>query len=222
MLNWPPPFPNPHAPGCFWHDWAEKFGSPDLRICEQVTCGVISSPVNTWSNLAYLAVGFYLWRRNREFSLLIMLLGALSFLGHASNIYPTLLFDIAGTFSLVGWCLGMNLARLKMISRVRVFSVTMGVALIGVTVVHLVLLSGENFAAVVPAGAAVVLWTEFRIVRSRRWLWASVALLCVGFFFSHIDLNQDFCRGTSLLQGHSFWHLATALMCVFIERHYRD
>lgn len=221
-MNWPPPFPNPHPPGCFWHDWAVQFGSPDLRICEQVTCSVFSTPINTWSNLAYLLVGLYLWNRDSKFSILIITLGLISFLAHASNIYPTLILDIGATFSLIGWCFGKNLIRMQKLSEKKLIGFVLFISSIGMLSAHILLVQGMKFAAIVPIGATFVVVTEYLSpAPHRKWFIYALLTLMGGFFFSAIDIYKHFCNPSHWFQGHAFWHGFTALTAPFIERHYR-
>ena len=46
----------PLPPGCPW----SGFAPPDLKHCETNLAAWITTPANTWSNLAYIAVGVWL------------------------------------------------------------------------------------------------------------------------------------------------------------------
>jgi len=50
----------------------------------------------------------------------------------------------------------------------------------------------------------------------------SLVCLVVGVAAHKADLNRAFCWPTSFLQGHAFWHCATALSLHFIYLHLRS
>lgn len=119
--------PTPLPPGCPWSGWA----LPDLKHCEENVCGWITAPADTWSNLAYIAVGLWLWSRSKReapgplrwFGPAAVLAGATSFIFHASYTFFFQFFDYVGMFSFICLMAALNLRRLGLLadSRIGVF-----------------------------------------------------------------------------------------------------
>ena len=99
----------PLPPDCPWGGWTP----PDLQHCEANLCGWITTPANTWSNLAYVAVGVWIWRRAAKRDLLAagglgpvsIAVGVTSFAFHASYTFAGQVLDYGGMFLLIGWAL---------------------------------------------------------------------------------------------------------------------
>jgi len=52
----------------------------------------------------------------------------------------------------------------------------------------------------------------------RRWLLAGLITLAVGYLFWNLDTYRVLCDPTSWLQGHAFWHLASAAAAYYLYR----
>ena len=110
-----PPLPE----GCPWSGWTP----PNLKWCEENLCGWITTPANTWSNLAYLFVGILIIREcrgkpgdlRRMFGPITLFLGAASFLYHASYTWFFQFFDFVGMFLVIILMITLNLRRLDWI-----------------------------------------------------------------------------------------------------------
>ena len=104
-------YPNPHALGCPWHEAAERLGAPNIKWCESTACAWVSEPANTWSNLAYLLVALVVgWQCRRSthpelrwMAPALFLMGLLSGIYHASNLYLTQVLDFLGMFLFIFW-----------------------------------------------------------------------------------------------------------------------
>ena len=46
----------PLQPSCPWANWAR----PNVKYCEPNACSWITTPANTWTNLAYIFVGLWM------------------------------------------------------------------------------------------------------------------------------------------------------------------
>lgn len=210
-------FSNPHTPGCFWYDIAEKAGAADNHLCEQVTCGIASGPVNTVSNLAYLLVALSLWKKNRQFSVFVFLLGIISIFSHASLIYPALILDLSMSLTLVAWLIVWRLKIQKPL--VYVMSFFAGAVLF----FHLLISFHYPYAWIIGASAGVMIIAEFKFGSWTSRNFRIALLLILGaFLFSALDLHESFCRPSFVVQGHAVWHLFTAIALIYLERHYSD
>ena len=99
----------PVEPGCPWESWAR----PNIKWCEDNLCAWVTTPANTWSNVAYVVVGVaMLWesyrcgqhksKRPRErtvshLGLASIVVGVTSFLFHMSY---TAVFQFADFFGM--------------------------------------------------------------------------------------------------------------------------
>src|SRR4051812_24434555 len=103
----------PHPAGSPWSGWT----LPDIKHCEANLAGWISAPANTWSNLAYFAVGAWILGRSkgrgplsaRGLGAVSLAVGATSFLFHMSYTFAGQFLDYAGMFLLTGWALARGL-----------------------------------------------------------------------------------------------------------------
>lgn len=89
--------------GCPW----DSFRQSPLVFCEAIRCAWIKEPVNTWSNLAYIAAGIYMlvvigWRSDRPLLRVLAVAAIVTGLGsafyHASGIHAGMLADYSGMF----------------------------------------------------------------------------------------------------------------------------
>lgn len=216
-------FPNPHSSACFWFDAAEKFGAADNHLCEEVSCGVIAGPANTWSNLAYFFVAMYLWRKDRRFSIFVFFLGGISFFSHASLIYPALITDLALSVTLVVYMNAWRMTKTGRMKEKHFLPYVMGWFIIAAAMFHLILREGNSYAWLIGASAGSVIIAEFFCGSwKKKNFCIALALLAGAFLFTSVDLNEGFCRPSSWFQGHAVWHLLTAISMIFIERHYSD
>ena len=52
--------------GCPWHDAQQTYGAPNINWCEPSTCGLISEPANSWSNLGFFIIAIALLKKMHE------------------------------------------------------------------------------------------------------------------------------------------------------------
>ncbi len=231
-----PTIPNPHPPGCFWHSYAETFGAPNVKWCEETLCQVVSEPANTWSNLGYLLaallVGIVSLRRGdrpslKLFSPVLFVLGSMSLLYHLSNFYGSQILDFVGMFGLVGWVVGMNLLRADKLSERNLlrFVVLLVVALTLVMQVMRVL--GLKYQLLIVLATLLISVSEFLIRHRQRVLYRYFALsnllLVIALGCSLSDATRRICDPQQhgwFSQGHALWHWISSLAMWTIFLHY--
>ena len=99
------------------------FTPPNVDWCEQELCAWVTNPANTWSNVAYLVVGIWIWRRARRsgrpelqlFGPATVAVGVFSGIYHASYTWALQLFDFVGMFLFCFLVLTSNALRLDWI-----------------------------------------------------------------------------------------------------------
>jgi hypothetical protein len=213
-----PPLP----PGCPWSGWTP----PNIKWCEDNLCAWITTPANTWSNLAYFVVAALLWRRARlnkdpllrAFAPCVVFLGATSFLFHASYTLFFQFFDYLGMFLILALLIVTNLRRAGALSPERAWRWYLsGVAALSASIPALYW-AGFPYQALIALLALVVigqelsLWRGGRRAPGYRWFAAACASLFLATTFTLLDLTRCWCAPTNhWLQGHALWHLFTAL-----------
>lgn len=219
--------PNPHPPGCFWYDMAEKYGAPDIKYCEETICSFISEPANTWSNLAFVFVGlfiaFHFKNKIKDMSPALRVygfnavsVGLTSFLYHLSNNFLTQFFDFLGMYAFGGLLMFYHLEQLKVLSSHGLirnyllsfipFSIVFfGLRTLGLPVQFSVILV-----------ALVVLITKIILVRKYRPSFKLFFYTLIPFSIAVtsqiLDINRIGCDPHNhIFQFHALWHIFNAL-----------
>jgi hypothetical protein len=213
----------PFQAGCPWYDEIQRFGDANIKWCEERVCAFINEPVNAWSNLAYIAVGLWILTRNRQFGIMTLLVGIFSFIFHATNFYLTQIFDYLGMYLVVAQLLTMNLVRLSKIKVTQFYPVFLGLIAFMLVLLQAMRMAGYPYQLIVLLGVVLIIWTEFRC-KDR---YASKSLPAAVFFFALgvttllLDKTRVVCDPKNIfLQGHSYWHLFSALSIGCIYLHY--
>jgi hypothetical protein len=229
-------YQNPHAPSCPWYSVTESMGAPNLKWCEETLCSWISEPANTWSNVMYLIVAFFLtWysfknnhhRILKYFPAVIFIMGSFSFYYHQSNFYGSQVLDFVGMFFLVGWTSGFNLIRLKKL-KAKNFLLYNFILISSLTaVVHVMYLLNIKFQILMVLGTLLIITTEFlskKLIEIRyHWFGGALFLLGIALFFSIMDHNRIWCHPEEhglFSQGHALWHWISGLSMFAIYKHF--
>lgn len=230
-------YPNPHPPGCYWHEAAEIFGAPNLKWCEQTICHAISEPSNTWSNLAYIIIAVLIFlsaRKSRSQSIkwipyAFLIMGVGSFFYHAANFYIAQIFDFVGMYFLVHWFIALNLMRAKLATPKKATIFYINFMILNVLALHIMYLVNIKFQVLIAIAGVLVVATEWAarkkgsLPRKNYWLVIGVLVIVVGEVFSLLDLSRTWCDPTNhFVQGHSIWHILSAIGLFFAYKHYEQ
>lgn len=229
-------YTNPHGLGCFWHQYAESQGAPNIKWCEETLCQVVSEPANTWSNIGYLLVAFIIvgianYRKDpfelKQFGPIIFFMGAMSLFYHQSNYYTSQILDFVGMFFFVGWAIGMNLIRLGWMKKKLLvpFNLLLGLVLTGI--MHWMYLKGTKFQGIVLFAGFAIIGTEIlarKLVQvNYKYIATAIVTLIIAFGFSIADGKRLWCTPTNhgwFSQGHAVWHWVASVAMLFIYLHY--
>ncbi len=222
-------------PGCPWYELSE-LRLPNVDWCEAQRCALVVEPANTWSNLAYVAVGLLLiWlarssasRQLRFFGPAAILVGLCSGIYHASYTFTLQVLDFFAMYVFCYLLITVNLRRLGRLPaelwwrRFWQLVVATTVVTVGIDFLEIPI-QGIVFALIL-----VIVGTEALAHRrdpdgSLRFFFLSLALLCTAGTFSALDVTRTWCDPEHpVLQGHAIWHVLTALALLAAYFHARQ
>jgi hypothetical protein len=215
--------------------WA-VFGAKVNDFCEASVGGWVHSPADSWSNLAFLAVGAVVViasvrRRGTVrgtsplFAPIAFLIGVTSFLFHASRTRFFQHFDLFAMYLFTSYLVAANVKRIggKRIPFALVYAAAF-VVLVAGELVPGIDLGGVLF----DAGIAAALVMEFALYRrgsrapSYRFLFLSLGGFLLALIPWFLDYTHALCDPDNhFFQAHALWHLITAAALLFAYLHYK-
>ncbi|MFI5347186.1 MAG: ceramidase domain-containing protein [Elusimicrobiota bacterium] len=219
-----PPLP----PGSPWSSWAR----PDIHHCEANLAGWIAAPADTWSNLAYLAVGLWLWRGpkgpGRALGAISVAVGLCSFAFHASYTYPGQVLDYAAMFLLTAWLLARGAVRAGWMEAGLLNAAWAALVGASLSVFGLFHARGIPVQTIMLAHVAAVTAQERWIARSARRaasyapFAAALGLIAAAYACWRLDHADGFCAPENhFFQWHALWHVLTAAAFLPLARFQR-
>lgn len=220
-------------------------GVTALEYCEALRDAWIRQPANSWSNLAFIAVGWAiaLGRPGSgpffrgpfypvSFAMLAVFLGVGSFAFHASTTVFGWYLDAGSMFLFSSYMLAYALVRLWKLGT----TAFAGFFVLGLAVSVYFNGAGLMFPGRIDGGSMIfglllVLASivETYLIRFRRtaidgrWALAFMATFALSIFiWSKSRTGGPWCDPGSLLQGHAVWHILDAACVWFIYRFYRS
>lgn len=198
---------------------------PDIKHCEANLAGWIAAPANTWSNLAYVAVGLWIMRRSARRGLLSagglgpvsIAVGATSFAFHASYTFAGQVLDYAGMFLLLGWALARGLRRAGLLGEAGALRFWGGLFAASMAALFAFRAAGWGIQTLVLVQALALAALEVRLMLVKRDapsyapFWLMQVLLIAAYACWHLDHTDLACRPDDhLIQFHAIWHVVTA------------
>lgn len=211
------------APECPWYGLYKTFGPPNVHWCEEILCSYVNNPANTWSNIGYIFLAFWILKKYRKdgkfeafYGWTLLFTGLSSAFYHATNNYLTQFFDFLGMFALVSSIIVFNFKRLGL---TKDFSFR----LFGVIVLFFTMaffgakyLFPVQFLIVIGIGGILIqegiLFFTQR-ARSFALFGLAIFLLALAQLFSQLDLHRIWCEPKNhiILQGHALWHFIASM-----------
>jgi hypothetical protein len=209
-------------PGCPW-SWLEP---AQVNSCEDLVCGWVVQPANTWSNIAYLIVAYLIARTPHKrsaflnfvfvYGSLVLFVGSTFF--HASGSMLGKMADFGAMFIISLGLLVHALQRWLRIS-ILVSALLFFSGLIGsLTVLWVNRHASKLFAAQVILLVALEIWLlrkkEFAL--NVRNLLTSVVIISVAYLFWLLDVKKILCWPENhIFTAHSAWHFLAAAAIYF-------
>lgn len=207
--------------GSPWSGWA----LPDMKHCEANLSGWITAPANTWSNLAYIAVGLWIINRAAKRRALSagglgpvsIAVGATSFVFHMTYTFAGQVFDYAGMFLLLGWALARGMLRAGVLSEAGAKRFWGGLVAASLIILFGFRAAGWGVQTIVLLQTLALAALEIRLLIVKRdapsysSFWLCSFLLIIAYACWHLDHTDFACRPDDhLLQFHAIWHVLTA------------
>jgi len=229
---------NPHLHSCPWYPYAQLFGSPNVKWCEETLCHWISEPANTYSNIAYLIAAIYIfWRgyRSGQKELIYLapamfLMGAFSFIYHMSNNYLSQVFDFIGMYLFVYWLIILNLRRLKWVSRENQVPFMIAMCVVSTIILHILYMVHIKFQIIILFAAIAIVGTEYLLYKKDRLKENRYRAFIGGLVFiilaqaaSLMDGLRIYCDPQNhWFQGHALWHVLAAIGLSIVVHHWEQ
>ena len=195
---------------CPW----SNFLPPTMQFCERNLCSYITTPANTWSNIAYIIIGSYLFFKKK---------------GNTPTYL--VLFPIAAILTgiVLNWhrLNGINDKKIFYIFIVLIFFSmslllifkSIGVFIFGLHLVTAIFLEFKIFRREKSLRSA---HQSFSFVYYRNFLLA-ISCFIIAFLIWILDFKRIICDPENhILQGHAIWHILTAFCYLFLYRFYDE
>lgn len=212
---------------CPWDSWPQSA----LGFCEADLCGWVKEPGNTWSNIGYVLIGFWIWKQANKLgikglwmlALASVLTGVGSAFFHASGTRWAGIADLLGMFLGTGALTALNTRRWLLVSWpiCTVIFLAVSAALLAVTIFFP---DGSRWVYGLSMPCCLI---ELRLyfrdgnrTRYREYLSSWIAVIIATLFW-WLDIGRILCNPNNhILSGHAAWHLLSAAGFYFLFKFY--
>lgn len=202
----------------FWERFEPASCMPHNCGCEGVRDAFIRQPSTTWSSLAFMIAGFAIYRYIKPksyelklWTLVCVLMGVTSFLGHMSFIRLTLALDFASIILVLSF-----FPFIKIIKKYRLIWMALFYVSVFFVMYSLDKWTKIGTCLMIFAFAKVDILKEFGYkFYLARDLQISLGVLIISFTLFVMDEMHIGCDPFSYFQLHSLWHIGTAISMFF-------
>ena len=209
-----------------------KMAPPNVDWCEASTGGWINEPANTWSNFFYFFLAGWAYKATakvedktlKAFAPAFLFMGLFSFIYHASYNFFAQWLDFIGMFLMTGLFSALNLRRMGVLKRDKLFFFYSAFVLIFGIMVIIFYIKDIPIQIIIAAQALFLMFSEIRLRNKEtkyKNFFISVVLILVAVSFSIMDVTGVYCNPNNhLLQGHALWHLFSSISLAFAFKFY--
>ncbi|HMR72782.1 MAG TPA: ceramidase domain-containing protein [Candidatus Saccharibacteria bacterium] len=203
------------------------FGPPTVTYCEEAGDSFIRRPWYALSNLAFVIAAYVIYKTEqtplaRQFAVITLLVGVLSFIYDASYTYLSQLFDLSGMLLFISFLLWLNL---KSLAPERTILPSLILTSIGAIAV---IICFGSYTGNIVFGIYIlgVIFTEWLLLKKkvhqhgRTWV-LTVLLFATGFAIWLLDASKLVCFDFGLLNGRSIFHYVSAFVMYRMFMFYR-
>lgn len=221
--------PNPHpGPECPWYRFAEIFGAPNIKWCEETLCAWISEPANAISNISYIIVSILIlkgarseWRRG--FAMCVFTMGFFSFIYHLSNFFLSQVLDFVGMFLLFSFLIFYNLSHLGFLKNIKALLFVTCYTTFLTIVLYLMHAVFLPFQLLVILNVLIIVGLEIFIARKsdipKKEMILAIISITVAAVFSYLDHSHIWCHSQNhFVQFHAIWHIFSAVAVWYVFR----
>ena len=210
--------------------WAH-YQQGHFPICEEKVCGWIRQPANTYSNVAFFILGLYLiylyYKKRSQhglgLGLITVLIGAASFIAHASAIKFFGFFDFAAIYAMFAYFAAKNLIYTKYTKQQNTLIVFFWFF---IPTILILFYFGEMRELIFACSVIGLLKWEAQILKKQNkdFLVSSMKKLLVTFTLAAtclaLDASKLICEPNNhYFQFHACWHILNAISLYFLARH---
>jgi hypothetical protein len=236
--------------GSFWNGMEVGNAGLFYEYCEQNRLEhFIRQPMNTYSNLVYLFIGFIICQLGQFdsqldnhknptssfpflsmfFGLCMLYLGIGSAYYHASLTWNAQRIDMNGTYGVCLFLIGISLYRFitqtdsnKKFKAIYVLTILTLMYLF--FYLHLKIKSAYLLPILIFITVALTTLNYWKNKNNYRIQYAvlSILFLVASAILRWLDVQKIGCMPTSIYQGHAFWHLFTGMSTFFLYLFYRS
>jgi hypothetical protein len=215
---------------CPWYEAQQTYGPPNVNWCEETQCAFINEPANTWSNLGFLIVGVWIylrWKKSplKYFGLIVVIMGLLSGIYHASNNFLTQMYDFAGMSLMMSYLLAFQCQR-SFHNKIRFVFVFTGFLIANAVILYSLNAANKPVQMLMLINAVpLIAWDLFNGWKQKQlhlysYFAAGFGSLLLAQIAAQIDLKRIYCEPQNLwFHGHVIWHILCAIAMFFIAIH---
>lgn len=214
----------------------ENFVKPTIKYCEDNLPSYIAQPANSWSNIAFVFVGVYIFLKSRNqknpilkfLGPMAILVGIFSFFYHASFTFIGQFLDLGSMYLLSSYLIILNLRRLnkEFFSTKKLLFIFLLLLSSSLLITYFIRPT-SNFSIGYPIFGLQVLaiiileWQLYKRntnnYKIRNLLIAFIIFIC-GFISLILDLLRIWCEPSTfhLINGHALWHILSSIAFLFV------
>jgi hypothetical protein len=214
------------AAACPW----DRFAPATMAFCERRLCAWVVEPANTWSNVSYVLVGFWiLWSQQERGRLrtpltlvgvtaILVAIGSVAF--HGTGTFLGEVLDVSAMYLISGLFITFAAKRLFLLSDKALQLLYWSVALSAIGLLVATRVSGIPLfvlhVTVAVIFEAALFRRHARGLVDYRPLWALIAFFTAAFVVWNLDVSHVLCDPDNhVFGGHAFWHLTNAFCLWF-------